>query len=389
MFTFKGFVRKLKWVVGLLIVCVVSFGGMVVFDTIVAESSEVSSVDVMEARRQERAARAARAKVREEERRLLMAQREKEDNERRENFERELEEERKKFAELRKKIASSPPKKRTNRRVRRWKWMSHPEKVAQTWNVPKKESQEAEITGLLRICTSEQEGSESDCIGIYQVISNVKSRSCNRKYINLITECDDNGETLLSAMRRASRYVVGIAPAKYARQRWISEMTTACNMPKSFPATVRRYCKRKNLNECAQDIWSKQHEHHCEATTKLVTGLIDGTNKKRLTGARVVAWGGRCEVPRGACDDPWGCAQGLVRVPQIERMAKNDRPANAFWCRRGTPGCGVAADPVCIAMGFGDDSKKGKIVKRIRSKIKKQRNIASSENDTKTSLQDG
>ena len=234
--------------------------------------------------------------------------------------------------------------------------MSPPEKVAQAWNVPSDEAEDATITGLLRICTSEQEGSEEDCIGIYQVLENIRNRSCNREYINLITECDANGETLLSTMRRASRYVVGAVPARYARQRWISEMTTSCDMPSSYPQTVKRYCSR-DLERCAREFWEQRHRHHCEATTRLVTGLVDGTERRRITSAQIIAWGGRCEVPRGACDDPVACSRGLARVPHIERMKAREeggkRPANAFWCRPGTQSCRTSIDPLCVQMGFG------------------------------------
>lgn len=249
------------------------------------------------------------------------------------------------------------PQKKRVRRVRRWAWMSTSEKIARSWNVPRREMRHASITGLLRICTSEQEGSEEDCIGIHQVLRNIRNRSCNRDYIRLITECDEEGETLLSTMRRASRYVVGAAPARYARQRWIAEMTTECDMPRSYPATVRRHCRRGTLQTCAQELWDSRHRHHCENTTKLATGLIDGTDKRRITNARIIAWGGRCEVPRGACDDPVACARGLARVPHIERMKPRSkggkRPANAFWCRP-YPGsyCGTSVDPLCEQMGF-------------------------------------
>jgi hypothetical protein len=100
-------------------------------------------------------------------------------------------------------VAKQKP--RQVRRVRRWPWMSPAQKRAKVWNVPQRETDEATVTGLLRICTSEQEGSVTDCLGIWQVLQNIRSRECNRSYTQLITECDENGETMLSAMGRASR----------------------------------------------------------------------------------------------------------------------------------------------------------------------------------------
>jgi hypothetical protein len=331
-------------------------GALVIAGVAVASASHMGCEETAEAGQTplaiERENRIAAAKAASETFREEWDRREREREERWKRFEAESEQRRiEAIAEMEK----NQPKQRKRRRVRRWAWMSPPEKIAKTWNVPQGETREATITGVLRICTSEQEGSEEDCIGIYQVLTNIRSRSCNRDYFNLITECDDDGETLLSVMRRASRYVVGAVPARYARQRWISEMTTSCDMPRSYPATVKRHCRR-NLQECAQGFWEKRHRHHCEATTKLVTGLVDGTDKRRITNARIIAWGGRCEEPRGACDDPVACSRGLARVPHIERMKARSkggkRPANAFWCRPGSASCLTKIDPLCAQMGF-------------------------------------
>lgn len=354
MSTWRGVSRKLRWVMaaGALVIAVV-IGVSVVPNFGCEETAEAGQTPLAI----EREKRLAKSKARAESFREEWDRREREREERWRRFEEESERRREEALAVE---AKAPPPRKRGRRVRRWAWMSPPEKIAKTWNVPQGETREATITGVLRICTSEQEGSEEDCIGIYQVLTNIRSRSCNRDYFNLITECDDDGETLLSVMRRASRYVVGAVPARYARQRWISEMTTSCDMPRSYPVTVKRHCRR-NLQECAQGFWEKRHRHHCEATTKLVTGLVDGTEKRRITNARIIAWGGRCEVPRGACDDPVACSRGLARVPHIERMKARDmggkRPANAFWCRRGTQSCGTGVDPVCLAMGYGDEKQ--------------------------------
>lgn len=212
------------------------------------------------------------------------------------------------------------------RRVRRWAWKSPIQAVAAVWNVSKEASQEKAVEGLLRICTSEQEGSRDDCIGIWQVLTNIRSRRCYRGYRTLITECDENGETMISVMRRASRYVVGAEPAKYARQRWISNMEVSCDMPRGYPRD--------------QKIWDRNHRHHCENTVKLARELVINNRPYRLTNASVIAWGGRCEDPKGACDDPIACRRGLARAPGLTT-------ANAFWCRPGTRGCPDDVDPVC------------------------------------------
>jgi len=237
------------------------------------------------------------------------------------------------------------------RSVRRWQWKSPAARRAETWNVPREESTGASIVGLLRICTSEQEGSEADCRGIWQVLNNIRNRSCNRPAVPLITECDVNGETIISVMRRASRFVVGAAAPRHDRQRWISQLDVSCEMPDAFPRTVRRVCSGEAPG-CPEKLWSDRHRRHCERTVELATGLVTGRDKQRVTGAPIIAWGGRCEVPRGACDDAWGCARGFIRDPSLEASKVT---ANAFWCRPGSRGCGDEGDidPICVQMGYG------------------------------------
>lgn len=250
-------------------------------------------------------------------------------------------------------MAAEQPKveQRRIRRVRRWAWLSPAEKRAKIWSVPKRETDDAVVTGLLRICTSEQQGSVPDCVGIWQVLNNIRSRSCNRSYTQLITECDENGETLLSAMGRASRYVVGVVEPTHRRQRWIARLKTDCEMPRYFEADVRRYCLGRELGECAQQIWETQHRRDCESTVELARGLVSGEHPRRITQATVIAWGGRCEDPGGACDDRLACGRGLARVPHLEEGPS--KTANGFWCRPGTGrGCPEDIDPVCIQMGY-------------------------------------
>lgn len=237
------------------------------------------------------------------------------------------------------------PKTVERRHVRRWAWKSPSEAIAAVWNVSELASQEKAVEGLLRICTSEQEGSREDCVGIWQVLVNVRSRSCYRGYRTLITECDEKGETMISVMRRASRYVVGAEPAKYARQRWISNMTVDCEMPKGFPRSQR--------------IWDRNHKRHCERTVKLARDLVIKEKRYRLTRARVIAWGGRCEDPRGACDDPIACRRGLARAPGL-------KTANAFWCKIHSPHCLDHVDPICSKMGY---DKNGRYVRGLLRRV--------------------
>jgi len=239
-------------------------------------------------------------------------------------FEAEIEEGRRQSEQLAEELAKMPPAKQPRRSLRRWVWES-PEETRETlWHIPADEMEGAVVTGLLRICTSEAEGLENDCIGIWQVLNNIRVRSCNRGMYRLITECDDDGETMLSVMRRAQRFALGVVPARSLRSRWIAEMETTCDMPPSYPDSA--------------ETWERNHRRHCERTVALARNLIAG-DYERITGANVIAWGGRCEDDTGACDDRLACSRGLARVELTT--------ANAFWCRPGSTGCADVVDPIC------------------------------------------
>lgn len=253
---------------------------------------------------------------------------------RQEQWEREYEARRLKQEQEVRRIAEEMKKRPAPKRreVRRWRWKSPAEIRAEIWQVPANEAREATETALLRICTSEMEGSENDCVGIWQVARNIRSRSCDRSYTDLITECDENGETHLSAMRRLSRYVVGAVPPKHRRHRWIANLELDCEMPRLFPRD--------------QQFWDRHHRRNCERMAKLVRGLVGGTRRQTITRAPIIAWGGRCEDPGGACDDPLACARGLARVPGLET-------GNAFWCKQGARRCRQDPEPVCVQLGYG------------------------------------
>ena len=238
---------------------------------------------------------------------------------------------REEFREAAAKAKATPRPPKPVRRIRRYAWESPAETRARLWNVPVEETEHAVITALVRMCTSEQAGSEPDCIGIWQVLRNVRNRSCDRERIPRITECDDRGETMLSVMRRINRYALGLVPAKTARQRWISELEVDCEMPPSFPR--------------GRQTWERFHVKACQDTVRLASQLVQGKRRQWLTPAHIIAWGGRCEDAGGACDDPIACARGLARVPGLGT-------ANGFWCRPNSPGCADDIDPVCIEMGY-------------------------------------
>lgn len=232
----------------------------------------------------------------------------------------------------------APP--RVPRRIRRWPWESPGETRARLWAIPAEETATATATALLRVCTSEADfDGDRDCVGIWEVVQNVRSRGCRREVLPRITECDADGETALSALRRLQRVVLGMVPPRSRRSRWIAELELDCNRPPSFPEGETR--------------WDARERPRCERLAELVRELASGESDRRVTrGAWAIAWGGRCEDAGGACDDPLACARGLARIPGTQTR-------NAFWCRPGSRGCAEDLDPVCYQLrifpaGFGE-----------------------------------
>lgn len=227
------------------------------------------------------------------------------------------------------------------RRVRQWVWESPSDTRARIWNLPEQDSAEADATGLLRICLSEADGSYNDCVAIWQVLRNIRSRSCDRRQVRRITECDEDGETLLSVMRRAQKSVMGMSKARSVRTRWIREVTLACSQPASWPHS--------------EQMWQRQYGRSCSETATLAQRLIAGDNVEYvIRDARPITWGGRCESGRGACDDPLACARGLIRIQGVDTL-------NAFWRRPATPG---EVDPVCVELGYGNPQDDEEVAQR-------------------------
>lgn len=230
---------------------------------------------------------------------------------------------------------------RPRRSIRRFKWESPADTRARLWNVPKEESDEATATAFLRVCISESDGYIADCLGIWQVIKNIRNRKCNREYIRRITECDDNGETLLSVIRRASKYVVGVVPPRSRRQAWIANLELSCEKPKGWVGTDKQ--------------WKLQYQNRrCPKVAKLAQELVAGKSDFEwpVRGAYAITWGGRCESGKGACDDDIACSRGLARLYTDTK--------NAFWCSPGSAGCSDDIDPVCLKRGFVSLNDKNK-----------------------------
>ena len=217
-------------------------------------------------------------------------------------------------------------------KLRRYNWGSPAETRAELWNIPEVESKEAAATAFLRICVSEASGHKPDCLGIWQVVRSLRSKKCDRARLRNITECDDSGETYLSTMRRVSKSLLGVVPPRTRRQRWVSELKLDCEPPESWPMS--------------QKSWDNNYKEICDDVVELALNLMDGKRNYRwpIRYARPVAWGGRCESTRGACDDRIACQRGLVRL--------QTNTYNAFWCKPPSRACPNSVDPVCIKLGF-------------------------------------
>jgi hypothetical protein len=240
--------------------------------------------------------------------------------------------------ELEAEIANAPVPKQ--RKVRRFQWESPAETRGKLWNVPEEEGVDALLTAFLRVCIAEADGNTQDCVGIWQVVKNNRRRTCDRGMVRRITECDDDGETMLSALRRHQQHVLGFIKARNKRAVWIANLTPECDMPEGWTDGENRWDALYGSKVCPQVVADTRH-------------LIVGELPPPRPGARVswlpgrpVTWGGRCESGNGACDDRIACARGLARI-------ENTNTLNAFWCVPGRPGCRADAEPICVQLGYG------------------------------------
>ena len=234
-------------------------------------------------------------------------------------------------------VSPTPPSITPKRRqVKRFGWESPAETRGKVWNVPEEESEQALLTAFLRVCIAEASGNAADCIGIWQVVQNNRRRTCDRGMIRRITECHaDGGETMLSALRRHQRHVLGFMSFRNNRARWIADLDTECEMPEGYPHS--------------QDQWHASYGSKvCPDTVALGRSLVAGKLPPSVPGHQYswlpgnpITWGGRCERSGGACDDRNACSRGLVRIPT--------QTLNAFWRRAENV---EEIDPVCRAMGY-------------------------------------
>lgn len=106
------------------------------------------------------------------------------------------------------------------------------------------------ILALARICVNEEGWfNKTGCAAIWQVVQNVRSKTCNKKVIPLITQCKNGKETSLSAMRRLSKRVTGLVPPTTPRQRWTSTLQPSKRPPlKWVECTSYKTVKNKRVS---------------------------------------------------------------------------------------------------------------------------------------------
>jgi hypothetical protein len=254
--------------------------------------------------------------------------------------------------EAEERLAKAPKQKR--RRLREYPWMSAGDHRG--WNVPNVlGSHKATLTAFTRICIAESDGYLQDCVGIWQVMSNIRRTRCTRGKVRRITECEElDGqegvvklrETMLSVMRRSQPHILEMPGYDLRNERagWIRNLTTDCeNPPRGYPGKT----EQERL-----DDWDFRYQQRCSYVVQLGEYLMKGklppdrpgVNLEWLPG-RPITWGGRCESGKGSCDDPVACYRTLARVQG------GPKTHNAFWCRPGR-GCSDDIDPICIEMGY-------------------------------------
>lgn len=110
----------------------------------------------------------------------------------------------------------------------------------------------------------------------------------------------NDGETLLQCLREHTRIVSEVWTPKTERHRWLVELNLDATYPPHFPEP------KKLWDSLYRDRWKKV----LRWADALLKGRIDG----RPCPVPVIAWGGRCDVPGGACDDRIARSRGLIPI---------------------------------------------------------------------------
>ncbi len=133
---------------------------------------------------------------------------------------------------------------------------------------------------LARACVSEEDwGNRVGCTAIFHTMENVRAKDCAAKDV---TQCENGRETLLSAMRRMSKRVTGMAPALNDRQRWVQGLERSGVRPKHW-----RDC---NGPVGCDGAW-RVYRPRWLALLEFADALVDGAREPSPCDGYALAWG--------------------------------------------------------------------------------------------------
>jgi hypothetical protein len=156
------------------------------------------------------------------------------------------------------------------------------------------------MLALARICVNEEGWhNPRGCAAIWQVVQNVRSKTCNRKRISLSTQCRNGKETSLSAMRRLSKRVTGIIPPTSSQQKWTSTLQANNHAPSGWiecKKAIKQGKKRVSFPTGCHGVWELYSEPWAkvrEIARKLYLGQVDTRPcpEKNTKHGPVIAWG--------------------------------------------------------------------------------------------------
>lgn len=108
------------------------------------------------------------------------------------------------------------------------------------------------------------------------------------------------GETLINTMRNFSRIVSEMWAPSRRRERWLTQLDLEGSYPPSFTEDERS--------------WEQLYRERWMEALALARDLVYGRVNGRPCAGPLRAWGGRCDVEAGACDDPIARGRGLVPI---------------------------------------------------------------------------
>ncbi len=146
--------------------------------------------------------------------------------------------------------------------------------------------------------------------------ANWENREDMRALYQVLRTTRGNTETLINAMRNHSRVVSEVWAPRRARERWIAGLNLDLVEPTARWGRVTE-----------EGAWEQTYRAKWETLLGWASDLVHGRDRTRQCPVPVVAWGGRCDVASGACDDAIARWRGLIPVETCGATA------NRYWAR--------------------------------------------------------